>query len=394
MVEFIPFGTEIPVVSHLLMGMDNTLILLPQATKMSILRPACYKKFASIISEIYVRFERGTGLPKQQLTQQPELEAFIKQTIVTALGEKSAVGLEKDTDLFAFGVDSLTATRVRNEIVKGLELGDIKLGQNVVYEHPSISHLARYLLEAQAGGMGLWVEADHQLMLDMVDKYASQLNGIETGTQTRGDGAVVILTGATGSLGAHILDQLTRRSEVSKVICLSRASSHTDSLRRIRESLELRQRNLSALSLSKIHSLAADVNLSNLGLSSDELSTLSETTTHIIHNAWPVNFNLSLQSFEPHIQGVIHLLALAMASNAKFYFSSSVGTRQGRADGIVKEDFPDSPVTAGGMGYGRSKWVVEKVMESVKGDVGVLRIGQLVGDTEQSVNYDQIVLSL
>jgi NAD(P)-dependent dehydrogenase (short-subunit alcohol dehydrogenase family) len=360
---------------------------------MSILRPACYKLFSSLISSIYDRFEIGSGAPKQNLTVQSDVEDFLMKTIVRALGEGSSAGLKIDTDLFAFGVDSLTATRVRNEIVKGLELGDVKLGQNVVYEQPSITLLAQYLLKLSStireqDDQGN--EAVYRDMLQLVETFSSQLSEqtqrVTNGTEPDTAGAVVVLTGATGSLGAHVLDRLTRRDDVSRVICLSRASNHSESLKRIHESLSLRQRVLTPSALAKITSLAADVGLDNLGLSHEEVSDVSANATHIIHNAWPVNFNLSLQSFVPHIQGAVNLIKLAQSARhkARFYFSSSVGTRQGRPDALVKEEFPDSPVTAGGMGYGRSKWVVEKIMEKVKGiQVGVLRIGQLVGDTKR-----------
>jgi thioester reductase-like protein len=228
-------------------------------------------------------------------------------------------------------------------------------------------------------------------MLELVETFSTQLSRdrIEPamhGRQSGHVGAVVVLTGATGSLGAHILDQLTRRNDVSRVICLSRASSHSESFKRVHHSLLLRQRSLNSAALAKITSLSVDVNLADLGLSPEELSDIQCNATHVIHNAWPVNFNLSLQSFIPHIQGAVNLIKLAQSSScqARFYFSSSVGTRQGRPDKVVKENFPDHPITAGGMGYGRSKWIVEKIMEKVTGiQVGVLRIGQLVGDTER-----------
>ena len=134
MVEVLPYGTDIPV-----------------ATKLSILRPACYKKFSGIINEIYDRFERGTGAPKRDINDKAEMEEFLKDTILGALGEKAVPGLESDTDLFSFGVDSLQATRVRNVISKSLELGNASLGQNIVYEQASIAQLAQYLLDLRSG---------------------------------------------------------------------------------------------------------------------------------------------------------------------------------------------------------------------------------------------------
>lgn len=383
MVDVLPYGTEIPV-----------------ATKLSILRPACYKKFAGIINEIYDRFERGTGAPKRDITDKSEMESFSRDTILGALGDKAAPGLTADTDLFAYGVDSLQATRVRNVISKSLELGDDAppLGQNVVYEQPSISQLAQYLLNLKAGNKlgDNSPEAAHKLMLSLVDKWAGQLvkQDIEGSAPPPSPaGEVVVLTGATGSLGAHILDQLTRREDVASVICLSRAKSHEDSLRRVHDSLQQRQRHLSPTAMSKIVSLAADVNKPDLGLDAEQYEQLRLQATSIIHNAWPVNFVLSLASFEEHIGGAVNLLNLALKSprqvKPSFFFSSSVGTVQGRPDPVVHETFSDSPSTAGGMGYGRSKWVVEKVLEragaETRGRVGVLRIGQLAGDTETGV---------
>lgn len=375
MIEILPHGTEIPV-----------------ATKMSILRPACYRKFADIIEAVYDRFERGTGAPKRDINDQGEMETFLADTIRGALGDKAASGLEPDTDLFAFGVDSLQATRVRNVVQKSLELGDATLGQNIVYDYPSISQLAAHLLAVKAGNgdSGKSLERAHASMTAMVDKWSAQVDraaAAQGGAESMPAKEVVVLTGATGSLGAHILDQLLRRPEVGEVICLARAKSHDEATSRVAASLKLRHRNVPA----RWSALAADPNRPDLGLTPAEYESLRTRATSIIHNAWPVNFVLSIDSFDEHVGGAVNLLNLALRSpkavKPAFFFSSSVGTRQGRGDTFVGEDFSTDPATAGGMGYGQSKWVVEKVLERA-GDVariGVLRIGQLVGDTEYGV---------
>lgn len=398
---------------------------------MSILRPACYKKFAHIIDDIYERFESGgPGQSKAQVETQDEMEAFLTKTISEVLGPSTTLSssagggrgeLGPETDLFAYGVDSLQATRVRNVINKGLELGEhqVSLGQNIVYEHPSIRQLAAYLLGLKAGGrdsaQSQGQRSDKQggeqlphekLMWDLVNRFSSQiLSPAITGTpsdilnnnrqSSEVEGEIVILTGATGSLGAHILDQLTRRPTIARVICLSRASSDAESLERLQTSLQQRQRSLAPEAWSKIVSFAADVNNSNrLGLTADTYEMIRASATAIIHNAWPVNFNLSLSSFEPHIGGAVNLVNLAQSSKRKVkptvFFSSSVSTVQGGRSFEAKvcpEDFMSEPGTAAGMGYGRSKWCVEKILERAakekQASVGVFRIGQLVGDTEK-----------
>lgn len=136
MIEFLPHGTQIPV-----------------ATKMSILRPACYAKFKDligalllsisyvvlnhVIDSIYQKFEQGSDIEKVTLDL-PELEQFIFDTITKTLGANKAAKLNNTVDLFAFGVDSLQGTRIRNSLQQRLELSGKTLGQNVVYEHPSV----------------------------------------------------------------------------------------------------------------------------------------------------------------------------------------------------------------------------------------------------------------
>jgi nucleoside-diphosphate-sugar epimerase len=116
----------------------------------------------------------------------------------------------------------------------------------------------------------------------------------------------------------------------------------------------------------------------------------------IYQNAWPVNFSLSLESFDNHIGGTVNLMNLclqtpAVRAPARFYFSSSVSTCMNRPSGDdCGEDFPLDPSTAEDLGYARSKWVVEKICERAAErtpmQIGVLRIGQMVGDTIQYVD--------
>ncbi|KZT73346.1 L-aminoadipate-semialdehyde dehydrogenase [Daedalea quercina L-15889] len=382
MVEILEYGTQIP-----------------QATKLSFLRPACYAKFKSIIDAVYDRFENGTSADKLDLSQ-PELEDFIFNAITHTLGATKAAKLTKTSDLFAFGVDSLQATRIRNVCQKELELNGPTLGQNVVYENPSVEKLAAYITALRSGaGQTKSVEENHAAMWAMVDKWASKFVRREAtdseqivppsspGSQT------IVLTGATGSLGAHILYQLVSSPTVDRVICLSRAKSNEDSGTRLQDSLKLRQLRLSEEQWKRIESYAADVNEDRLGLSSAEYEGILSRTTAVIHNAWPVNFNMNLDSYDAHVGGALNLMNLCLRSPKpqlpSFYFSSSIAAVTGSSDPVCNEDFPASAATALPTGYGRSKWVIEKLAEraarATPVHVGILRIGQLVGDTESGV---------
>lgn len=49
-----------------------------------------------------------------------------------------------------------------------------------------------------------------------------------------------VLTGATGSLGAHLLDKLLDQEDVDQVICLVRARNDGEAMTRVGESLRVR----------------------------------------------------------------------------------------------------------------------------------------------------------
>jgi nucleoside-diphosphate-sugar epimerase len=89
--------------------------------------------------------------------------------------------------------------------------------------------------------------------------------------------------------------------------------------------------------------------------------------TVIVHNAWRLDFNLALASFEPAIRGTRNLLDLAMksahAAHIRMAFTSSVAVTQSwpRDAGPFPEEPQDNPQWCVGNGYGESKYVCEQV---------------------------------
>jgi len=87
----------------------------------------------------------------------------------------------------------------------------------------------------------------------------------------------------------------------------------------------------------------------------------------IIHNAWQLDFNLALSSFEPHVRGTRNLIDLALSSprcpKPRFMFTSSISTARNwdRAKGPFPEEVQYDAGVAEGPGYGASKYVCERV---------------------------------
>lgn len=184
---------------------------------------------------------------------------------------------------------------------------------------------------------------------------------------------------------------MVSRPNVSSVWALVRASSDAEALERILGSLKAREIELSPEERSKIVAISCDLSLSNLGIDSTRLEELKSSLTAVIHSAWAVNFNISVQSFESHhIKATHNLIQLCLSvktqSPARFYLCSSVAAAGGSPrPGIVAEGPVALPEHAQGHGYGRSKWVAEHITLNAARNAGapaqVLRIGQLIGDT-------------
>jgi nucleoside-diphosphate-sugar epimerase len=87
----------------------------------------------------------------------------------------------------------------------------------------------------------------------------------------------------------------------------------------------------------------------------------------IIHIAWRLDFNMSVEFFEPNVRGTYNLATLARASshaeNIRFVFTSSIGVAQ--SWDISLGSYPEALVTdskyALGLGYGEAKYVSERV---------------------------------
>lgn len=147
---------------------------------------------------------------------------------------------------------------------------------------------------------------------------------------------------------------------------------------------------LSLASRRKIIVLPSNLAEPDLGLSKSAYEAITEHLTAVIHCAWSVNFNMHLSSFEKgNIAGVSHLISLCQSAQppATMNFCSSVSTCSQSTVIPVPERVPDFS-WAQNMGYAQSKSVAEHICARAASQgvtTRVLRIGQIVGDTEHGV---------
>ena len=346
----------------------------PKTDKGTVIRAAFYKKFEALIKSVYEDAERATG-GHLQLDHDGTV-AWLKELVVEILelDAAKAARLSEDTDFFAMGLDSLGAYRVFSRIVKTLDLGPraAEVAGNVCFEYPNVAALASFLSALRSGGTyAKRTELDE--MQALIDRY-----GGFTPQKVMDAGAprVVLLTGATGSLGAHLLATMLEIPSIEKIYCLNRGGDPKGPQARTLESLKLRGRDVP---LDRVESLTADLGKPGFGLDPRRIAGVNL----VIHNAWSVNFNMGVASFETQIRGARNMIDFAFQSNARYFFVSSVSSAV-RSGDVITESHVEHLTDAQEMGYSRSKLVSERLCRLAREaglDARVLRIGQIVGDT-------------
>ena len=392
---------------------------LEKSSKGTVMRGRAEKLYAEIISEAYEEDLDNAVIAAHDgshsgVVADEAIPETVQNIIQAVIGHKDS--LPKDADLYALGVDSVACMRIRALLQSRLlPKNAMKLPLNIVYDCGSIERLAQYLL-ALRKGKGFEKEDEIAQMSELVSRYGTFKDRPEASTATKippkaenvDTRGVVVLTGATGALGAHILSQLRSSPHVSKIHCLVRAASLNAAHERVSKSLLARNKApLDENSTSKILCHPCKLSDSTLGLASsstdvneaveDLYSDLARRTTLIIHAAWAVNFSMRLSSFvKDHIGGLQNLINFALASPdlipPRFLFCSSSASVLGpKAESPVLERVSHDPLSASPLGYSRSKWIAESICEQahlstrLRGRISVLRIGQLCGDTENGI---------
>ncbi|KAJ5160926.1 uncharacterized protein N7482_007930 [Penicillium canariense] len=361
----------------------------PRTDKGSIIRSQVYLHYAKLIDNLYSRSEKLAGHLQLDFA---DTQSFLMQLCRDQLG----LSLPSVTTSFlAAGIDSLKALHLRRLIVQRLRFDQDGLGRNVVYETGSIARLAEHICALQGGQNAAAVQSEATVMAGLIEKYSSfqkHTPGPAIFPNTKG----VILTGATGSIGAHTLYELLHDKSISTVFCLTRRPSPLEA---VLHGLGDRELYITPTQKAKIVALNSTLDEPNFGLDPEVIQSMQKSVTQIIHAAWSVNFNLPLTQFSPHIQGLHHLLQFSLSVHrpepAVMLFCSSIST----ALASPLPSIPEEPMSICNayMGYGQSKLIGEHII-SVARRAGArcysLRIGQVSGHSKKGLWNDSDALPL
>ncbi len=208
-------------------------------------------------------------------------------------------------------------------------------------------------------------------------------------------GHCVLVTGATGSIGSHLVANLTNQASVKSIVCLNRRSSQDPKGRQL-EALVSKGIVVPEEGLAKLQLLESDTTKPKLGLPEDVFQDLVCNVTHIIHNAWIMSIKRPLKGFESQFNTMRNLIDLARDISCKrpqgikvnFQFISSIAVvgqypiwKNER--NVPEERMPIEAVLP--IGYADAKYTCELMLDQTlhqhpdRFRTSVVRIGQIAG---------------
>ncbi|KAJ5364757.1 uncharacterized protein N7496_010470 [Penicillium cataractarum] len=366
--------------------------------KGTVQRQAILQDYEHEINAIYDAdspFELDVPFP--ETANRSSIVKYVHQVVSGAFGKSR---FRNDQNIHNAGLDSLMTIQIAKILQQGLqqhrtETKEGTITPQVIYANPTVDGLARFIHGILEGTIDDDIPRNEKIH-QLIQKYTANLIADcdrQPPSQPEHP-SVVVLTGSTGSLGTYLLHDLIKTPTIAKVYCLNRSDAET----RQKNSFSEKGLNVSPDEWAKIEFLKASLGEPQLDLEPAKYEEISNLADTVIHNAWKVDFNHSVDSFETHIKGVRNFIDFSLQSrqNAHIHFVSSVSTVGAwtkQMGSLVPEEPIENPDVVLPQGYGESKYIGERIcLESSRRchvPTTVYRVGQIAGPTLPSGQWNR-----
>ncbi|TDD73673.1 thioester reductase domain-containing protein, partial [Actinomadura rubrisoli] len=317
----------------------------------------------------------------------PEQERSVRETVARAWTTTLRTPAANAEEFFDAGGTSLLASRMVAEVIAELELS-VRCHQQLIKKLLADPTLRAFTTAvehaADAGGLeavdagradtnpseereswqadARWPETAVAPAVHYPRGTVESTAGTSRSKPTGRRIGTVLLTGATGFLGAHLLRELLDRTSVT-VCALVRADD--DQAARDRIDRALARYHLEPIDHTRVVTVLGDLAQPRLGLPASMFADLGERSDLIVHCGARVSLALPYRQLcRINVGGTRVLAELAVARDIPMHHVATLGVI-GAAD---TDDAPISEETAlphGGRlqtGYAQSKWVAEKLL--------------------------------
>ncbi|EKG13123.1 AMP-dependent synthetase/ligase [Macrophomina phaseolina MS6] len=337
---------------------------LPVTPKGNVRRKEAWRLYGTRVQALYERLlgsdlantgrhDRNSGSGMTDL-------AFI-EACVAEICQKEKSDIQADKTFYDLGLDSQRAIQLRSSLIK--RFGTFPL--MFIFEYPTAEKLHSYLTGLRSNHHMVCSEEKRLAWIkETIEKYRSVINIWRASPKHMHEpvitgGEIVLLTGASGTLGNALLEALVRSPNIKRVYCAIRGQ---DPRKRLQRSLRKRGYAEGIYLSSKIQAVPYVMTEERLGLTAELYELMLHEVTVVLHNAWKMDFNQRVEMFEPDcLQGTMNILSFCSTGAKKtFCFMSSVAACMGQAaegQTIQESAVDEDPLMALNTGYAQSKFI-------------------------------------
>ncbi|AUT01014.1 non-ribosomal peptide synthetase [Nostoc sp. CENA543] len=300
-------------------------------------------------------------------------------------------------NFFDIGGNSLRAIQVMSLLREALQL-DLPL--RYLFENPTIAELA-------AGVDSLHISQKNTITRGTIPDLKAEVvldPNIHIPRQRCDDyhqPQRIFLTGATGFLGIHLLDELLQQTQAD-IYCLIRATNAQQAQQRLQSQLKL-YKLWEGIDTKRIIPVAGDLAKSYLGLSTSEFQQLASEIDVIYHCGALINVIYPYSVLKgANVLGTQEIIRLASETTVKpLHFISTTSVLLASSpneDGLILESDPLEQYQVLDNGYVQSKWVAEQLVMQARDlglPVAIYRAARITGHSQTGVsNTDDLLCRL
>jgi thioester reductase-like protein len=327
------------------------------------------KKERPILNDVYIT--PSTSLEKQLAE------------IWSEILEINQIGIKDN--FFELGGHSLLATQLLARIEEVLQ---VSLPIFYLLKEPTIAGLIEGINNIQNSGSAFPIRQKSEIDWQVETTLDPTIQPEIPFTESTSEPEHIFLTGATGFLGAFLLDELLQQTKAN-IYCLVRSSSSEKALQKIQTNLERYLLWNDKLS-SRIIPVVGDLSQPLLGLTKEKFRELGCKLDMIYHCGAFVNLVYPYSTLRAaNVFGTQEILRLASQGRVTpVHFVSTVDVLKPLIDSesrIIREDEHHDLAQNFDDGYAQSKWVAEKLIIAARSrgiPTCIYRPGMLTGHSQ------------
>ena len=291
------------------------------------------------------------------------------------------IGITEDFN--NLGIDSLSIIKVQSQ----LSALNISIPTQFFYDYSNVKDLCFVLKHSNPNTDNSISNEDYPFLHHDVNKIHPKKHNFKN----------ILLTGGTGFLGIHILQNLLNKN--CNIYCLIRSNNLENAKKRILSMFQFYFKDLytSEFLFSKLHIIVGDIKYKDLGLSKDDLDILGNKIDLVIHCAASVKHFGKYEEFKKmNLEGTKHIAEFCMKYNI---FLNHISTTSVSGDfrplsntsdnvNFTEEDFFI------GQNYGENYYIKSKLLteeyllQNIKHGLlqaNIFRVGNLTGRYQDGV---------